>query len=116
MRVPSREKRQKTCLRDSTGHLLQCCLKARPAELRRFSAILAIMQPNFSATQTGWRRDRDPNLHYPRLPDRPRALPQREGDSGAGRRLEAAREMAVAGRWPGEDVGISKSALLSRAH
>jgi hypothetical protein len=41
-----------------------------------------------------------------RLPDRPRALPQREGDSGAGRRLEAAREMAVAGRWPGEHLGM----------
>jgi hypothetical protein len=36
-----------------------------------------------------------------RLPDRPRALPQREGDSGAGRRLEAAREMAAAGRRRG---------------
>lgn len=28
------------------------------------------------------------------------------GDSGAGRRLEAAREMAVAGRWPGEHYGM----------
>ena len=50
-----------------------------------------------------------------RLPDRPRAVPQREGDSGAGRRLEAAREMAVAGRWPGEDVGMIEESLLSRA-
>src|SRR5580704_4342579 len=32
---------------------------ARPTELRRFSAILAVMQLNFSATQTEWRREWD---------------------------------------------------------
>jgi hypothetical protein len=55
--VPSREKRQKTWQRGSTRHFLQCGLKARPTELRRFSAILAVMQLNFSATQTVWRTD-----------------------------------------------------------
>jgi hypothetical protein len=39
-------------------------LKARPTELRRFSAILAVMQLNFSATQTEWRRERDSNPRY----------------------------------------------------
>ena len=38
------------------GHFLRCGLKARPAELRRFSLILAGIQTNFSAAQTVWRR------------------------------------------------------------
>jgi hypothetical protein len=36
------------------------------------------------------------------MPDQPRTLPQREGDAGAGRGLEAAEEVAVAWRWPGQ--------------
>jgi hypothetical protein len=36
---------------------LRCSLGARPTELRRFSAILAVIQFDFSATQTVWRRE-----------------------------------------------------------
>ena len=67
--MPSREKRQKTCPRGSTAHFLRCGLKARPPELRRFSAILAVMQPDFSATQTVWRsRQSGANLSLPEFP------------------------------------------------
>jgi hypothetical protein len=55
-------KAPESCPRASTGHFLQCGSKARPAELRRFSAILAVIRPDFSAAQTVWRRDRDSNL------------------------------------------------------
>jgi hypothetical protein len=65
VRVPSREKRQKTGPRRSTRHFLQCGSKARPTELPRFPSILAVIQPYFSATQTVWRRDWDSNLRYP---------------------------------------------------
>jgi len=66
--VTSGEKGHKICLRGSAGHFLWCPLKARPAELRRFPAIPAVMQPDFSATQTGWRREWDPQkiLRTPR--------------------------------------------------
>jgi hypothetical protein len=40
---------------DSTGYFLQSGLEVTPAELRQFSAILEVMQPDFSATQTVWR-------------------------------------------------------------
>jgi hypothetical protein len=67
--MPSREKRQKTWQRGSTRHFLQCGLKARPTELPRFSAILAVMQLNFSATQTEWRcRQSGANLSLPKFP------------------------------------------------
>jgi hypothetical protein len=46
------------------GRFLQCGLKAGPAELRRFAAILAVMQTNFSAAQTVWRREKDSNPQY----------------------------------------------------
>jgi hypothetical protein len=39
-------------------------LKARPAELGQFSAILAVTEPDFSAAQTVWRRGRDSNPRY----------------------------------------------------
>jgi hypothetical protein len=64
VRVPSREKRQKTGPRRSTRHFLQCGSKARPTELPRFPSILAVIQPYFSATQTGWRSERDSNSQY----------------------------------------------------
>src|SRR6266852_7594258 len=57
-------KTQKTWPRGSTRHFLQCNLKARPTELRRFSAILAVMPLDFSAVQTAWRREVDSNLRY----------------------------------------------------
>jgi hypothetical protein len=55
----AREKRQKTWLRGSTRHFLRCGLEVRPKELRRFSAILAVIQRDFSATKTVWRRGKD---------------------------------------------------------
>ena len=64
VRVPSREKRQKTGPRRSTRHFLQCGSKARPTELPRFPSILAVIQPYFSATQTVWRREGDANPQY----------------------------------------------------
>ena len=67
--MPSGEKGHKICLRGSAGHFLWCTLKARPAELRRFSAIPAVMQPDFSATQTAWRSRRSgANLSLPKFP------------------------------------------------
>jgi hypothetical protein len=36
----------------------------RPTELRQFSAILAVTQHDFSATQTVWRRERNSNPRY----------------------------------------------------
>ena len=53
--MPDRENREKTCTRASTVHFLRSVLIAEPVELRRFLAILAMMQPDFSAAQTGWR-------------------------------------------------------------
>jgi hypothetical protein len=50
---------------DSTGHFLQSGLKAEPTKLRQFLAILAEMQPDFSAALTVWRREWDSNPRYP---------------------------------------------------
>src|SRR6266446_8369243 len=62
-------KTQKTWPRGSTRHFLQCNLKARPTELRRFSAILAVMPLDFSAVQTAWRsRESGANHSLPEFP------------------------------------------------
>jgi hypothetical protein len=49
------------CLWRSAGHFLRSGFGDGIAELRRFLAILAGMQPYFSATQTGWRSEWDSN-------------------------------------------------------
>ena len=53
---PPEKSARKTYPRASTGHFLRCGVKTRPAELRRFSLILAVTQTNFSTAQTVWRR------------------------------------------------------------
>ncbi len=55
MHRPSREKSSIACVWRSAGHFLRSGFGEGIAELRRFLAILAGMQPSFSATQTVWR-------------------------------------------------------------
>ena len=63
--VGYREEGGKPCLRSQAGRFLRSCLKAKSEELRLFPAIFRATQPNFSAVQTAWRRERDSNPRYP---------------------------------------------------
>ncbi len=63
--LPSREKGYAAGIPVWPGYFLRSGLRARVAELRRFSAILNGMQPGFSTSQTAWRRERDSNPRYP---------------------------------------------------
>ena len=76
---PSREKSSIACLCRSAGHFLRSGFGEGIAELRRFLAILAGMQPSFSATQTVWRRGRDSNSRYRSEWLKSRRLPKLQG-------------------------------------
>src|ERR1035441_8756235 len=55
---------RRACLLVQQGTFSESGLSAKHAELRGFSAIFRGKQPDFSATQTAWRRERDSNPRY----------------------------------------------------